>query len=378
MDTSDNIISKLESVRSALLPGGDFMEQLRRAKTIQEVALWKAAVTGKNSVFAIGVASIKDMPIEVKKTAGRLANEIKEEVERLASKKIEEIHFKVYLDSAALPLNSDPTLPPSGIPPVGHTHILYDVLDEICDIFFTLGFDISNGPEAEDDYHNFTALNFPPDHPAREMQDTFYIKSPSVDTGYGEKSDLVVPVRGDNTITDPILLRTHTSCVQIRTMKNGKPPFKFIAPGRVYRHEAIDASHSPVFHQVEGFCVTRDTNLADLKRTLEVFFEKFFGRKTPIRFRPSFFPFTEPSVEVDVGCMVCGGSGCKACKNSGYTELLGAGMIHPSVLSNCGVDSSLWQGYAFGMGVERLTMQRYGIDDIRLFYKNETRFLKQF
>ncbi len=355
-----DIISVLENIHAQLQnEDSSSIKELLGAKTSEEVARWKASFIGKNSDFNRALSAIKELSIEKKKIAGRLANEIKEKVESLSAKRIEELHFGSYLKEAELPLNFDTTLPSSGIPS-GRTHPLYDILEEICDIFIHLGFDVSRGPEIEDEYHNFTALNFPADHPAKEMQDTFYIlKKPSVGDG-------------------SLLLRTHTSPVQIRTMKKGNPPFKFIAPGRVYRHEAIDASHSCVFHQVEGFCVDKKTTLADLKETLEIFFEKFFGRKTPIRFRPSFFPFTEPSVEVDVGCLVCGGSGCKACKNAGYIELLGAGMIHPNVLSNCAIEPSNWQGYAFGMGVERLAMQREGIDDIRLFYKNETRFLKQF
>ncbi|PKN01280.1 MAG: phenylalanine--tRNA ligase subunit alpha [Elusimicrobia bacterium HGW-Elusimicrobia-1] len=347
MPQTQEIIKSLEKIKSEYSAGAD------RAKSAAELADWKARYLGKKGELAAIMSSLGGLSVDDKKIAGRLANEIKTAVEEIYEKSIRSIHESEYI--ARLGAVSDLTLPSVGVPR-GRTHPLSDTMEEISSIFVSLGFAVADGPEIEDDYHNFAALNFPDSHPAKEMQDTFYVSSEGAEK----------------------LLRTHTSPVQIRSMKGGTPPFKFIAPGRVYRHEAVDATHSYVFHQVEGFCVDKKTNLADLKTVLETFIEKFFGKKSSVRFRPSYFPFTEPSVEVDVECLVCSGAGCKACKNSGFIELLGAGMIHPNVLSNCGLDPNVWQGYAFGIGVERFAMQKYGVDDMRLFYKNEMRFLRQF
>ncbi|MDI6757415.1 MAG: phenylalanine--tRNA ligase subunit alpha [Endomicrobiia bacterium] len=348
MPESKEIVAALEKIKS------EYAAAAKAAKSSAELGDWKAKYLGKKGELSSVMSSMGALGAEDKKVVGRIANEIKSAVEALYEEQLEAVHSSEYL--ARLGVVGDVTLPSVGVPR-GRTHPLYDTLEEISSIFISLGFSVADGPEIEDDYHNFAALNFPDAHPAKEMQDTFYVSS------VGDKE---------------MLLRTHTSPVQIRAMKSGKPPFKFIAPGRVYRHEAIDAAHSYVFHQVEGFCVDNKTNLADLKTVLEMFIEKYFGKRLPIRFRPSYFPFTEPSVEVDVECLVCSGAGCKACKNSGYIELLGAGMIHPNVLSNCGLDPNIWQGYAFGIGVERFAMQKYGVDDMRLFYKNEMRFLGQF
>jgi len=220
-------------------------------------------------------------------------------------------------------------------------------------IFAGLGFSVAEGPDIETDYYNFEALNIPADHPARDMQDTFYLPG-------------------------GLLLRTHTSPVQIRTMLAQKPPVRIVVPGRVHRRDVPDASHSPVFHQIEGLAVDRHVTMADLKGTLELFAREMFGPKSRIRFRPSFFPFTEPSAEVDVVCFLCGGDGCRVCKQSGWLEILGSGMVHPQVLKNVGYDPEEVTGWAFGMGVERIAMLKYGIDDIRLFYENDLRFLRQF
>jgi phenylalanyl-tRNA synthetase alpha chain len=236
--------------------------------------------------------------------------------------------------------------------PFGHLHPTSKVLDEIIDVFLSLGFSIEEGPEVESDYYNFEALNFPRDHPARDMQDTFYI-------------------------SDDIVLRTHTSPVQIRVMEKNKPPLKVIVPGKVYRCDA-DVSHTPMFQQLEGFIVDEKISMSDLKGVLEVFAHEIFGTDTPVRFRPSFFPFTEPSAEVDIGCVICRGSGCKVCKNTGWLEVLGAGMINPRVFEKVGYDPEQVSGFAFGMGIERITMLKYGIDDIRLFFENDIRFLEQF
>ena len=227
------------------------------------------------------------------------------------------------------------------------------MLHEIEDIFIGLGFSIADGPEVELDYYNFEALNIPKDHPARDTQDTFYI-------------------------TDNILLRTQTSPVQVRTMEKQKPPIKVIAPGRVYRSDAVDATHSPVFHQIEGLVVDKGITMADLKGTLEVFTKKLYGADSVVRFRPHHFPFTEPSAEMDTQCYACHGAGCRLCKGEGWIELLGCGMVHPWVLQNCGIDPEVYSGFAFGIGLERVAMRRYGIGDMRLFYENDQRFLSQF
>ena len=221
------------------------------------------------------------------------------------------------------------------------------------DIFLGMGFDIIEGPEVEYDYYNFQALNIPENHPARDTQDTFYI-------------------------TNNILLRSQTSPVQVRAMEKQKPPIRVISPGRVYRSDAVDATHSPMFHQLEGLVVDKGITMGDLKGTLELFAQKMFGPETKIRFRPHHFPFTEPSAEVDVSCFVCGGKGCRVCKGEGWIEILGAGMVHPYVLSNCGIDPEVYSGFAFGMGIERITMCKYGMDDMRLLYENDVRFLNQF
>jgi phenylalanyl-tRNA synthetase alpha chain len=227
------------------------------------------------------------------------------------------------------------------------------VQDEIIEVFEALGFSVAEGPEVETDYYNFAALNFPDDHPARDMQDTFHVAGGA-------------------------LLRTHTSPVQIRTMKAQRPPVRVICPGRVYRHDVVDMTHSPVFHQVEGLAVDRRVTMADLKATLELFAHQMFGPRSRLRFRPSFFPFTEPSAEADVLCFKCGGDGCRFCKHSGWLEILGSGMVHPNVLRNVGYDPEEVTGWAFGMGVERVALLKYEIDDIRLLFENDLRFLQQF
>ncbi|MEG2380249.1 MAG: phenylalanine--tRNA ligase subunit alpha [Oscillospiraceae bacterium] len=236
---------------------------------------------------------------------------------------------------------------------LGKKHPLTTVLDDLKDIFIGMGFSIVEGPEVELDYYNFEALNIPKDHPARDTQDTFYID-------------------------DNIVLRSQTSPVQVRTMENQKPPIRILAPGRVYRSDAVDATHSPVFHQIEGLVVDKGITMADLKGTLEVFVKKLYGDDTRLRFRPHHFPFTEPSAEVDISCFNCGGEGCRICKGEGWIEILGCGMVHPKVLRTCGIDPEEYSGFAFGIGLERTALFRYDIDDMRLFFENDTRFLKQF
>ena len=242
---------------------------------------------------------------------------------------------------------------PGKISAKGSLHPLSIVTEDLIDIFRSMGFDVIDGPEVETDHYNFEALNVPADHPARDMQDTFYL--------------------GEN-----LLLRTQTSAAQIRTMETRKPPIRVICPGRVYRADEVDATHSPVFHQIEGLVVDKGITMCDLKGVLEQFAHEIYGKDTKVKFRPSFFPFTEPSVEVDVSCSECGGKGCRVCKGSGWIEILGAGMVHPRVLESCGIDPEEYSGFAFGIGLDRLTTTRYKISDIRLLFENDKRFLEQF
>ncbi len=294
----------------------------------------------------MGALSAEERPI-----IGQLANEVREHIEAALNEKKSELQAKA-LEAQLKAEKLDVTMP--GIAaPMGHIHPLTRAQRELEDIFIGMGFSIAEGPEVELDYYNFQALNIPENHPARDTQDTFYI-------------------------TDNILLRSQTSPVQVRVMEHQKPPIRIISPGRVYRSDALDATHSPLFHQLEGLVIDKGITMGDLKGTLEVFAKKMFGEETKIRFRPHHFPFTEPSAEVDVSCFVCGGKGCRLCKGEGWIEILGAGMVHPFVLSNCGIDPEEYSGFAFGLGIERITMARYGIDDIRLFYENDERFLEQF
>ncbi len=295
---------------------------------------------------AMGGLSPEERPI-----VGQIANEVRAEIEaalkaKADAKKDEELTRRLATEKI------DVTLPAS-FKKAGKLHPLTQVQRTIEDIFIGMGFSIADGPEVEYDYYNFQALNIPENHPARDTQDTFYI-------------------------TDNILLRSQTSPVQVRTMEKQKPPIRVISPGRVYRSDAVDATHSPLFHQIEGLVVDKGITMGDLKGMLETFAKTLFGNDTRLRFRPHHFPFTEPSAEVDVSCFVCGGKGCRVCKNEGWIEILGSGMVHPFVLSNCGIDPEEYSGFAFGMGVERIAMKYYGIDDMRLLYENDTRFLEQF
>ena len=294
----------------------------------------------------MGALSAEERPV-----VGQMANEVRAEIEAAIAQKQQQQKEKELTERLSRE-RLDVTMP--GTPArMGHQHPLTRAQREMESIFIGMGFEIAEGPEVEYDYYNFQALNIPENHPARDTQDTFYI-------------------------TDNILLRSQTSPVQVRVMEQKKPPIRVISPGRVYRSDALDATHSPLFHQMEGLVVDKGITMSDLKGTLETFARKMFGEETKIRFRPHHFPFTEPSAEVDVSCFVCGGKGCRVCKGEGWIEILGAGMVHPFVLSNCGIDPNEYSGFAFGMGLERVTMTRYGIDDIRLFYENDERFLKQF
>lgn len=312
----------------------------------------------KDGLLTKVLQSLPSLAPEEKKALGRRANEAKQALESaLGAKKsaLEESDMARTLAKTA----EDLTLPGTSLLR-GALHPLTRVQEEIVSVFQRLGFNVAEGPEVETDDHNFTALNHPPDHPARDAHDTFYLKSHKDAAGA------------------PLLLRTHTSPVQVRYMKKRKPPLYIVAPGRVFRHEAVDATHSFVFHQVEGLAVDQNLSLADLKGVLTLFARQLFGTSAEVRFRPSHFPFVEPGLEVDISCAFCSGKGCRVCKQSGWVEMLGAGLVHPNVLRNVGVDPDKFTGYAFGIGVERVAMFRYGVDDMRLFYENDVRFLRQF
>ena len=299
-----------------------------------------------NILKGMGKLSAEERPI-----IGQVANDVRVFVEN----KIDEIKTELQRRSLEKKLSSekiDVTLP-GKINTMGHRHPMTTVIDEVKQIFIGMGYEIAEGPEVETDYYNFAALNIPENHPAKDEQDTFYIGG-----GY--------------------VLRTQTSPVQIRTMESKKPPIRIIAPGKVFRSDAVDATHSPVFHQVEGLVVDEGVTFGDLKGALEVFARELLGKDTKVRFRPHHFPFTEPSAEMDASCFVCGGSGCRVCKDSGWIELLGCGMVHPRVLENVGIDPKVYSGFAFGMGLERIAMQRFQISDMRLLFENDVRFLKQF
>jgi len=318
-------------------------------KEAVDVENFRLKYISKKGVISELFDDLKTVPADQKKAAGQLLNEIK----KLAEAKFKELNESIGTkDTNAEEI--DLTLP--SIPnQVGSLHPLNLTRYKIIEIFERLGFSVADGPEVEDDWHNFTALNFPENHPAREMQDTFFVeKNPDV------------------------LLRTHTSNVQIRLMKQQKPPIRSIMPGRVYRNEAISARAHCFFHQVEGLYVDKNVSFSDLKQTLYHFAKEMFGQDTRIRLRPSFFPFTEPSAEIDISCLICKGKGCNVCKYSGWVEIAGSGMVHPNVLKNVGIDPEEYTGFAFGMGIERVTMMRYGINDLRLFSENDVRFLKQF
>jgi phenylalanyl-tRNA synthetase alpha chain len=319
------------------------------ASTMEEVDELRIKFISKKGKVSQLFDEFKNVPPEQKKEVGQAINVLK----NIALDKINQI--RESLDNKSdKDANLDLTRPGEPIK-LGTRHPLSIVKNEICDIFNRIGFAISEGPEIEDDWHNFSALNFPPEHPARDMQDTFFIQK------------------------DPdVLLRTHTSGVQIRVMERTQPPIRSIFPGRVFRNEAISARSHCIFHQIEGLYVDENVSFADLKQTLVYFSKELFGADTQIRLRPSFFPFTEPSAEMDVSCSICGGKGCNVCKYTGWLEILGCGMVDPNVLEACNIDSRKYTGFAFGMGIERITMLRYGIKDIRHFFENDVRFLKQF
>ena len=310
----------------------------------------KARFLGKKGVITEILKGMKDLSPEERPRMGQLVNEAKTFVEELVESRLDSIREEKK-NRSLFEERIDVTLPGKGLP-VGAKHPVTQVMEEVVSIFERMGFEVAEGPEVETDYYNFEALNIPKNHPARDMQDTFYI-------------------------SDDVVLRTHTSPVQIRVMEKLKPPVKIIAPGRVYRNDS-DVSHTPMFHQIEGLLVDEHVTFGDLKGVLTEFVRLVFGEGIGVRFRPSFFPFTEPSAEVDMQCMICGGKGCRVCKDTGWLEILGCGMVDPEVFKSVGYDSSKYSGFAFGMGIERITMLKFGINDIRLFFENDVRFLRQF
>jgi phenylalanyl-tRNA synthetase alpha chain len=321
------------------------------ANTPDQLEAYRMEFISKKSVVGELFSAMGQIPNEEKKAYGLVVNGVKQ----LAEEKFQQLIEKVgQANKKSKSADLDLTLPPSNSS-LGAIHPLTVTRQRIIEIFERIGFNLSEGPEIEDDWHNFTALNFPENHPAREMQDTFFLeKNPD------------------------IALRTHTSSVQVRVMENQKPPIRTLSPGRVYRNEAISARAHCIFHQVEGLYVDENVGFADLKNTLYHFAKEMFGKETKVRFRPSFFPFTEPSAEIDISCLICGGCGCNVCKGSGWVEIGGSGMVDPNVLENCGIDSQKYTGFAFGMGIERIAMLKYQIKDLRLFTENDVRFLKQF
>jgi phenylalanyl-tRNA synthetase alpha chain len=329
----------------------EYIEEVKafKASRKEDLEHFRIKFLGTKGVMRDLFSEMKNVASEKKKEFGALLNELKTHAEE----KVES--FKSHFETTEADTETrDLTISGDAIA-LGSRHPLSIVRNQIIEIFNRIGFTISEGPEIEDDFHNFTALNFPENHPARDMQDTFFIE---------KKPD--------------IALRTHTSSVQVRVMENSKPPIRTISPGRVFRNEAISARAHCQFHQVEGLYINENVSFADLKQTLLYFAQEMFGKDTKIRLRPSYFPFTEPSAEMDISCNICKGEGCNVCKYSGWVEILGCGMVDPQVLENCGIDSTKYTGFAFGMGIERITMLKYRVKDLRLFFENDLRFLKQF
>ena len=327
------------------------LAEIQAAVSRDELEKARVKYLGKKGELTLILRSMGGLSPEERPVAGQLANKVREELTNAIENAFSEIAAKANAEKIKTE-TIDVTLPGASVE-LGKKHPLSIVLDEIYDIFSSMGFSIVKGPEVELDYYNFEALNIPKNHPARDTQDTFYIN-------------------------DNILLRTQTSPVQVRTMEKQKPPIRIIAPGRVYRSDPVDATHSPVFHQIEGLVVDKGITMGDLKGTLEVFAKELYGNDTVVRFRPHHFPFTEPSAEMDVMCFKCQGKGCRLCKGEGWIEILGCGMVHPEVLRNCGIDPDVYSGFAFGVGLERIVMRRFNIDDMRLLFENDLRFLKQF
>jgi phenylalanyl-tRNA synthetase alpha chain len=330
----------------------EFDEGFSKAATAEELEKLKVVFLGRKGKLTEVLRGLSALPAVERKSAGEKANVLKIELEALVDGRLSELRREALL-SKLKNEKIDITLPAASFP-AGRKHPLRKSIEEMTSIFESLGFTTAEGPEIETDWYNFEALNIPPDHPARDSQDTFYL------------------------IDGKRLLRTHTSPVQVHVMEKQKPPVRIIVPGRVFRNEATDASHAAVFHQIEGLAVDENIKFSDLKGILTAFVHRYYGAKTNVRFRPSHFQFTEPSAELDVQCTICGGKGCRVCKGTGWLELLGCGMVHPNVLKAVNYDTEKYTGFAFGVGVERLTMLKYGIDDMRLFIENNIEFLRQF
>jgi len=337
-----------EQLKDILQAAKETINQTDSLKSLEETRIRYLGKKGELTSILKGMGKLSK---EERPEMGKVANEVRSEIENMLES------FKTNLKEQELNRRLgeeviDVTMPGTARK-IGNRHPLTRVLDEMKDVFMGMGYKIAEGPEMDTVYNNFDALNSPIDHPSRSLSDTFYI-------------------------TDDILLRCHTSTVQIRTMNNQKPPIKMISPGRCFRFDELDATHSPMFHQLEGLVIDKDITMADLKGTLDLFAKRLFGSGTKTKFRPHHFPFTEPSAEVDVTCFKCGGEGCKVCGGSGWIEILGCGMVHPSVLEECGIDSEEYSGFAFGMGIDRIAMLKHEIEDIRLFFENDMRFIDQF
>jgi phenylalanyl-tRNA synthetase alpha chain len=333
---------RIEEIRTQAL------EAIESASSEEYLENIRVGVLGRKGELTMVLKAIGKLSAEERPKIGQLANKLKKEIDTSINARKEAlkgVHIRTFIPGL------DPTLP-GRQRRLGRLHPITQVMDEICSVFERMGFTVAQGPEVELDFYNFEALNIPPDHPARDMQDTFYID-------------------------DKVLLRTHTSPVQIHAMERHRPPMRVIAPGKVYRCDS-DITHTPMFHQVEGLMVDKDVSFAGLKGVLTAFVQQIFDSDTLVRFRPSFFPFTEPSAEIDIQCVICRGKGCRICSQTGWLEVLGAGMVHPAVFRHVGYDTEEFSGFAFGLGVERIAMLRFGIDDIRLFYDNDLRFLHQF
>ncbi len=337
----DTIKQKLEEIK------------ILKASTKEELEKIRIEYLGKKGLINDLFAQFKELPNEQKKDVGAILNELKNSIQQ----KIESLREAMAQKQEESKPKEDLTKP-ADLLSLGSIHPLTTVRKEIIDIFSHLGYTVAEGPEIEDDWHVFSALNFPPEHPARDMQDTFFVEN-----------------REDQ---NNILLRTHTSSVQVRTMEHTQPPIRIIAPGRVFRNEAISARAHCIFHQVEGLYIDKGVSFADLKQTLLYFVKEMFGAGTQIRLRPSYFPFTEPSAEMDISCTICGGKGCNICKHTGWLEILGCGMVDPNVLKASGIDPDVYSGFAFGMGVERIAMLKYDVKDLRQYFENDVRFLNQF
>lgn len=326
-------------------------QKIESITTLQELQDLKVKYLGKKGELTSILKGLGGLSAEERPKIGSMVNQVRDELEKSIESAEKAMKAKA-LEQRLEKEKIDVTMPSKNIA-LGSVHPITQVIEDVKEIFLGMGYSIADGPEIERTYYVFDQLNTPIDHPARDLQDTFYV-------------------------TEDVILRTQTSSVQIRTMENQKPPIKIICPGAVYRSDTVDATHSPLFHQIEGLVVDKNITMTDLKGTLEMFVKNCLGPNTKIRFRPHHFPYTEPSAEADVSCFVCGGKGCRVCKNEGWIELLGCGMVHPKVLENCGIDPNVYSGFAFGFGVERIAMAKFGIDDMRLLFENDVRFLKQF